>query len=98
MVSNDRSGEISVSAECDMSASSIHVVDTKGISNLPGYPIDMSVYLTLPYCVFDAVGIPHYVDSYGYHPTTITHYALAHWNQYLATREECRLDTFLKQA
>ena len=82
----------------EYSTSASSVVDTRGISNLPGYPIDMSVYLTLPYCIIDAAGIPYHVNSYGYHPTTITHYALAHWNLYLATHEERHLNIFLKQA
>ncbi len=38
------------------------------------------------------------MNAYGYHPTTITHYALAHWNLYLTTLEESHLHTFLKQA
>jgi len=74
------------------------VVDTKGIAHLSEYPIDMSMYLTLPNCTFDAAGIPYYANAYGYHPTTIARYALAHWNLYLTTLEEYHLHTFLKQA
>jgi glycosyltransferase involved in cell wall biosynthesis len=74
------------------------VVDTKGISSLPGYPIEMSVYLNLPHCAFNGAGIPFQVGSYGYNPTTIIYYALAHWNLYLATNNEDSLNIFLKQA
>src|SRR5581483_3631022 len=85
-----------MSIECNSPANG--VVDTEGNANLPVYPIAMSMYLTLPYCTFDAAGIPYYVNAYGYHPTTIARYALAHWNLYLTTREESHLHTFLQQA
>src|SRR4051812_49235379 len=93
---NDSSGEISTRGEYNMSASG--VVGTQRISSMLEYPIEMSAYLTLPYCAFDAAGIPYHVNSYSYHPTTITHYALAYWNLYLATHEEHYLNIFLKQA
>lgn len=85
-----------MSIECNSPANG--VVDKEGNANLPVYPIAMSMYLTLPYCAFDAAGIPYYVNAFGYHPTTIARYALAHWNLYLTTREESHLHTFLQQA
>jgi glycosyltransferase involved in cell wall biosynthesis len=85
-----------MSEESKISVSS--VVNTKGISHLPSYPLDMSSYLALPYYAFNEKGVPRHVTSYGYHPTTIAHYALAHWNQYLVTHEELHLNIFLMQA
>lgn len=70
----------------------------KSTSHLSEYPIDMSIYIDLPNCIFDTAGIPYYVNAYGYHTTTITNYALAHWNLYLSSLEESHLQTFLKQA
>jgi glycosyltransferase involved in cell wall biosynthesis len=61
-------------------------------------PIDMSSFLTLPHCAFDAGEIPYHGYPEVYHPNTIAQFALAHWNQYVATRDECHSTTFLAQA
>jgi glycosyltransferase involved in cell wall biosynthesis len=65
---------------------------------LSSFPVDMSSFLVLPHCTFDAAGVPSQVNPAGYHPTTIAHYALAHWNQYLATDTGSHRTTFLAQA
>lgn len=67
-------------------------------SELPRYPVDMSSFLTLPQGILDAAGVPYHVNPAGYHPTTIAQYALAHWNQYLATNDVYHLKAFLTQA
>src|SRR5712692_6559570 len=65
---------------------------------LSSFPVDMSSFLILPHCTFDAAGVPSHVSPAGYHPGTIAHYALAHWNQYLATDADSHRKTFLAQA
>src|SRR6266700_1574093 len=69
-----------------------HVVD------LSSYPIDMSSFLTLPDSTLDAAGVPYRVNPAGYDPALIAHYALAHWNMYLATNDEQHRNMFLSQA
>src|SRR5215469_745012 len=68
------------------------------IFDLPSYPIDMSFFLTLPHWNFDAAGIPYRGNPVVHDPTTITRYALAHWNQYLATNNTYHQEIFLAQA
>ena len=62
------------------------------------YPVDMSAFLVLPQCAFDAAAVPYQVKPAGYHPTTIAQYALAHWNQYLTTAHAKHRGAFLAQA
>lgn len=73
-------------------------VDLEHVPRLPQYPIDMSSFLTLSQGMLDAAGVPYHVNPAGYHPTTIAQYALAHWNEYLATNNEHHHKVFLTQA
>src|SRR5713226_918587 len=68
------------------------------VAALPLYPINMSSFLALPSCALDEKGIPYHPSPVGYHPTTIVHFALAQWNQYLTTFEEQHRLGFLSQA
>src|SRR5713226_8001420 len=74
------------------------LVDMEHASELLPYPIDMSVFLNLPHCTFDATGVPSHGSPTGYQPTTVAQYALAHWNQYLASNDEHHRQVFLAQA
>src|SRR6266853_1158622 len=64
---------------------------------IPAYPIDLSSNLELQECIFNAEGVP-YEGLKGYSPTTVIQFALAHWNHYLATKEEKHCHIFLVQA
>lgn len=70
----------------------------KNTVDIPSYRFNMSRFLIIPNCYFDTEGIPHLIDPAGYHPTTIAQYALACWNQYLATQNENYRTAFLAQA
>jgi glycosyltransferase involved in cell wall biosynthesis len=74
-----------------------HAAIMKETIDVSAYPIDMSPFLRLPNCTFDAQGVPVHERPIGYHPTTIAQYGLAHWNQYLATKEDHHRNVFLKQ-
>lgn len=74
------------------------LADRGPASRLSYYPIDMSSFLTLSQDALDIAGVPCHVSPAGYHPTTIAQYALAHWNQYLATNDERHCKAFLTQA
>jgi glycosyltransferase involved in cell wall biosynthesis len=76
----------------------IKFVDREDIFDLPSYPIDMSFFLTLPHWNFDTAGIPYRGNPVVHDPTTITRYALAHWNQYLTTHNAYHQKIFLAQA
>jgi glycosyltransferase involved in cell wall biosynthesis len=65
---------------------------------LSSFPVDMSSFPILPHCTFDAAGVPSHANPAGYHPVTIAHYALAQWNQYIATGADSHRKTFLAQA
>lgn len=82
----------------DQKVEDVQLADTDYCFHLSSYPIDMSSYLTLPHCAFDAVGIPYHRNSPVDHPNIIAHYALALWNQYLAPRDEYHSKAFLVQA
>jgi heparosan-N-sulfate-glucuronate 5-epimerase len=71
-------------------------------AELPLYPIDFAHVLSLPYGTLDEKGVP-YNAAKGespacYQPTTIAHYALAHWNAYRETADERHRQAFLTQA
>jgi len=68
------------------------------VCGLPPYPIDMSKLLTLWQFTLDDAGVPFQVHPAGYHPTIIGQYALANWNQYLATNDDHYRNVFLTQA
>lgn len=74
------------------------LVDIERTSSLSSYPIDMSSFLLLPHCKLNASRVPYHIKPMGYHPTTIAHYALAHWNHYISTNEEDHRSVFLLQA
>src|SRR5437879_10703886 len=76
----------------------VQLVDVGENSRFSSYPIDMSSFLTLPHCKFDAEGIPNRLDLEAYDPTIIAQYALANWNQYLATNDEVNQRAFLALA
>jgi D-glucuronyl C5-epimerase C-terminus len=71
-------------------------------SELPPYPLDMWFPLVLPHGTLDEVGVPYNTPTEvypgTYHPTTIAQYALAHWNAYLASRDEKHRKAFMIQA
>ncbi len=69
-----------------------------GGSEVPLYPVDVSLFPALPDCILDERGIPYHTSLAGYHPTTIVQYALTHWNHYLTTHEEQHSHAFLLQA
>jgi glycosyltransferase involved in cell wall biosynthesis len=73
-------------------------VNEKGTVDTSAYTVDMSSFLVLPHCTFDAAGVPYAVSPAGYHPTTVAQHALAHWNQYLATNDGKHRSAFLTQA
>src|SRR5947209_2896328 len=75
----------------------LQLADVKYTSALSFYPIDVSLLLTPVQYTCDAAGVP-YQQGPTYHPTTIVHYALDHWNQYLLTIEESHCMAFLAQA
>src|SRR5438876_6361358 len=66
---------------------------------LPPYPVDMSSFL-LPSNVYDTLDTQFQVQGSTiiHDPTTLVQYALAHWNQYLISRNEYNRNTFLLQA
>ena len=68
------------------------------IVDLSSYPVDMSSFLMLSQSTLDPAGVPYQVSPAGYDPRLIAHYALAHWNQYLATNNEEHCNVFLTQA
>ncbi len=74
------------------------LADGKHASGLSPYPFDMSLFLALPEITLNATGVPYNAKPAGYHPTIIAQYALAHWNQYLATNSEYHREAFLAQA
>jgi glycosyltransferase involved in cell wall biosynthesis len=76
----------------------VQLADVGENSRFSSYPIDMSSFLTLPHCKFDAQGIPYRLDLEVYDPTIIAQHALANWNQYLATNDEVHQRAFLAQA
>ncbi len=61
-----------------------------------GYPVDMSSFLRLGKDSFEA-GVPYEVNGGGYDAMTITRYALACWNEYVATDSEYYRGAFLWQ-
>ena len=67
---------------------------------LSAYPVDMAAFLALPQYIFDEYGVPclERDPHLEYRPTTITHYALAHWNEYITTQDETHCLIFLAQA
>ncbi len=62
------------------------------------YPIDLSALLSRSQFTLDGAGVPYHINPKGYHPTSIAHYALAHWNEYLLTGAENHREEFLTQA
>ncbi len=72
--------------------------DTLHTSGQIAYPVDMSQFLTLKQSTLDTAGVLYQLNPAGYNPTTIAQYALAHWNQYLASHDETHYQTFLAQA
>ncbi len=76
----------------------IEPINREHVVDLSSYPIDMSSFLTLPDSTLDAAGVPYRVNPAGYDPALIAHYALAHWNMYLATNDEQHRNMFLSQA
>jgi len=54
-------------------------------SVLPIYPIDISLSLTIGQSALDTSTEPLQSHSAGDHPTNVAQYALAQWNQYIAT-------------
>src|SRR5207302_3014711 len=87
-----------MSIQQSKAGNNMQTADKEQTFALSSFPIDMSSFLILPHCTFDAVGLPSHVNPAGYHPATIAHYALAHWNQYLATDADSHRKTFLAQA
>ena len=78
--------------------SKTQLIDMEHVSELLPYPIDISSFLILPLCTLDAAGTPYHGSMPEHHPTTVAQYAMAHWNQYLATNDEYHLHVFLVQA
>jgi glycosyltransferase involved in cell wall biosynthesis len=74
------------------------LLDMEHFPMLLPYPVDMSAFLTFLNGTFDAVGAPGSESPAGFHPTKAMQYALAHWNQYLATKNEHHRRVFLAQA
>ncbi len=66
-------------------------------TRLTRYPVNMSEFLMLHKYAKDEQGIPFLEYNAEYRPATITQYALAHWNAYIATRDESHCLTFLAQ-
>jgi hypothetical protein len=75
---------------------------TQQAAELPLYPIDMFAALALPHGTLDEKGVPYNAQKGEhpacYQPTTIAHYALAHWNAYVETAGEQHRQAFLTQA
>jgi glycosyltransferase involved in cell wall biosynthesis len=76
----------------------VQLADRKDKPDLSSFPIDLSSALILPHGVLDQAGVPCQKRSPSYNPTTIAHYALAHWNHYLITNDEGHRSAFLTQA
>ncbi|HEX6479929.1 MAG TPA: D-glucuronyl C5-epimerase family protein [Ktedonobacteraceae bacterium] len=68
-----------------------------GCGPLP-YPIDLSTLPGRSQFTLDGAGVPYHIHPKGYDPTSIAHYALAHWNEYLLTGAEDHREAFLTQA
>ncbi len=64
----------------------------------PAYPVNMTAFLAIPGCELDVAGVPLKRSPAGYHPATITRYALARWNQYSVRQDEAYRKSFLAQA
>jgi glycosyltransferase involved in cell wall biosynthesis len=62
------------------------------------YPIDLSTLLSLSQFTLDSAGVPYHINPKRYHPASIAHYALVHWNEYLQTGTENHREEFLTQA
>ena len=71
---------------------------TEHLAELIPYPVDMSSFLTLPHVTLNASEVPNQASPTVCSPIAIAQYALAHWNEYLATRDEQHCVLFLTQA
>ncbi len=73
-------------------------VNKDNIFSLPPYPVDMSSLL--PSHVYEILDtqLPVRGDTIIHDPTTLVQHALAHWNQYLITRNAYNRNTFLLHA
>ena len=76
----------------------IHLSDGEHLPGLSSYPSDMTPFITLLSSTLDVSGVPYHGNLASYHPTSIAQYALAHWNEYLATSDESHQRIFLTQA
>jgi glycosyltransferase involved in cell wall biosynthesis len=81
-----------------MTKRKIQLPGMEHVCGLPPYPIDMSKLLTSWQFTLDDAGVPFQVHPAGYHPTIIGQFALANWNQYLATNDDYYRNVFLTQA
>jgi glycosyltransferase involved in cell wall biosynthesis len=86
-----------MSTQQNKASDNIRLMEMESVSDLPIYPFDMSSFLTLLQGQLDSAGVPYQVSPAGYDPTKIAQYALAHWNQYLATNEEKHREEFIAQ-
>ncbi len=83
-----------MSIRTNKAKSTRELTEGKSASELLSYPVDLSQFLSLSQITLDAIN----ENPPGYHPTTIAHYALINWNQYLGSNEEGHREAFLKQA
>ena len=72
--------------------------NNKPASILRSYPIDLSKFLQSTLYACDESGVPYHRNTMEYDPTAIAHYALSHWNLFLATQFEHHRQIFLTQA
>src|SRR5258706_180426 len=93
-----RFGVVPMSIQQSKAENNMQGADVEGAFALSSFPVDMSSFLVLPHCTFDAAGVPYQVNPAGYHPATIAHHALAHWNRYLATGAGTHREALLAQA
>lgn len=75
-----------------------HLVIAEQSGELLPYPIDMEPLLSAKPFSLDDHGLPFQVDANAYHPALIAQYGLVVWKRYLADRDECQREAFLKQA
>lgn len=80
-----------MSIHTNKAKSNRELTEGQSASELLSYPVDLSQFLSLSQITLNE-NLP------GYHPTTIAHYALINWNQYLGSNEKGHRDAFLKQA
>src|SRR2546426_1094886 len=87
-----------MSVQSNIVKGEIKPADKRCPSGLLPYAVDVSKSLNLSKLTLDDAGVPYQENPAGYHPVTISQYALCHWNGYIASNAEDHQAAFLTQA